>query len=211
MTMTFGYDEYIAIGNACPVFEAAIGPLRRAYGDGADADERRTAALVPLVLALRHSSSDDAGAKRRGFAMADLARRWAARAFDAAGLPVQAAGLRGCEPIVDARTAKAAEAVAERVAPTPRAGELSVWAAAHATWAVAWAARGASAGRGMRSAQEAARHAADAATYAADAVALAAKSAGPDLDTIELCIADLIALVQRETGRAMNNTGSEEQ
>ena len=212
--MTSGYDTKFELDNACPVFAAAMPHLLRAYGRGAEADARRTAALGPLVQALRNSRSDTAGAERSGFAMADLARRWAARALDAAGLPSLAAELRDCEAIVDARTAEAAERVAAAVTPTPRAGELSAGAAARAARCAAWAAAAYAphAVHAIRNAAWAAEHAADAAMHAAEAVGLAAKFAGTDwphadksartdLDAFDMCVSELLALVQRETAR----------
>jgi len=215
--MTIGHDTEFELGNACPVFAAAIPHLCRAYGRGAGADKRRTAALRPLVLALDHSRSNDAGAKRRGFAMADLARQWAARAFDVAEMPVQAAKLRDCEPIIDASTAAEAEAVAEAARAAAErvavAAASATWTAVHAMWA-AHAAR--SAARVARyavveaewtAADAAARHAADAAMWTARAVAHAPKFAGADMDALDMCVTELLALVQRETGRAPHHTG----
>jgi len=190
MTMTIGYGYDIALDNVCPVFAEAVGLLLRAYGFGAEADKRRTAALGPLVLELRDSRSDTACAKRRGFAITDLARRWAARDLDACGMPVQAAALRACEPITDARTAKAAAAVAEAVAPTPPAAALAAWDAA-------WAAQAARAGRPLLSAA----HAAKTAMYAAVSAGVRSGADG-EWDTLDLCVAELLALVKRETARA---------
>jgi len=207
--MVIGYSDGNAIVNACPVFEAALRRLSPAYGRGAYANARRAAALGPLVLALDYSLSDDAGAERRGFAIADLARRWAARAFDAAGLPVQAAELRNCAGITDARTAEAAEAVAAAVANAVEdEAEPALEAAGLAASAAAWAARcalGVPAGHAVQSAREAAEYAGGAAIQAVEAVEYAAhsanKSARIDLDTLDLCVSELLDLVKRETAR----------
>ena len=200
--MMFSYDTPPALYNACPVFAAAIPHLLRAYGRGAEADARRTAALGPLVQALRNSRSDAAGVERSAFAMAELARQWAARALDAAGLPSLAAELRDCAGIVDARTAVAAEAVASAVA----AAASAKWTAAAAAREAAVAARAAHravaararAELAMQSARLAAAHAADAARHAAESVAYAAKSGWTDSDALDMCVTELLALVQRE-------------
>ena len=197
--MTFSHDTHPALYNACPVFEAVLPHLCRAYGRGAEADARRTAALRPLVQALRNSRSDTAGLARRGFAMADLARTWAARALDAAWRPQHAAALRACEPIVDFGTAHRARASEEDAfqAAWDEPTSESLAAAQQAAWEASATMEDTQGGWRRK----AAAHGALAGGWAAWAAVWAARAAAMSTAALDLCVSDLLALVQRETAR----------
>jgi hypothetical protein len=135
-----------------------------------DNDAERTRVLLPVALDVRLCASRvDAspGAERlRAFRLADVAvRRWAPIALDAAGRPDEARRLRELEPVVDERTARAADTAADAAVPRGRAAA----SAAHAAASAANTAAG--------SAADAAAYAEDAGICAADAAYAAAHAA----------------------------------
>jgi hypothetical protein len=135
-----------------------------------DDDAERTRVLLPVALDVRLCASrvdaSPAAERLRAFRLADVAvRRWAPIALDAAGRPDEARRLRELEPVVDERTARAADTAADAAAPRGRATA----SAAHAAASAANAAAG--------SAADAAGSAADAAAYAEDAGICAADAA----------------------------------
>jgi hypothetical protein len=128
-----------------------------------DNDAERTRVLLPVALDVRLCASrvdaSPAAERLRAFHLADVAvRRWAPIALDVAGMWDEARRLRELEPVVDERTARAADTAADAAVPRGRAAASAAHAAASA-------------------ANTAAGSAADAAAYAGDAGICAANAA----------------------------------
>ena len=152
----------------------------RTVNDAMDDEARQR--LLPFVPRLIGTRGSTALMVRRAFVAADYAVRvFAPLALDAAGLAVEAAGLRGLPPITSRAAANSAGAATNRA----RAAAYSAGAAAYSAGAAAYSARAAtnsaraatySAGDATNSAR-AATYSARAATYSAGAAAYSAGAA----------------------------------
>lgn len=122
-----GDDPASCIGPACAAYARS---LNDAYGDGDDADARRTAALSPLIALLSGTRAIECAMR---WVWVDLALASAAEAVESYG--GDASALRACIPVQDAEAAaRAARAAEADEAAAAWAAEAAA-EAAEAAWA----------------------------------------------------------------------------
>lgn len=191
-------DPTSCIGSECATFGRVLSDV---YGEGLEADQRRTEALTPLVPLLIGTRGAVEGHLKWWWADSAV-RRWAPLALEAAGLRVKAERLRNLPPIVDAASAAdAAEGVyivtrAIKMAEVGVATARATAAAARATAATARAVERTSwvvtRTSGMR--EDVATEAATAVMEAMKAVVEAVEAVGEEAEEARYAVLDGVAV-----------------